>query len=210
MLQQDAGDVQKKWTELQAVWDGYAGVTGEMGYGESAKTFAFLRDGRYLMRTKRGQDGSFVSADGHESVEYFDGTRKTTYDSATEEFTLEEEPQQKWPVPFLFLWGQWSSYPSSREADQKLMVGDGSSPLNHTGFVTVMDIPGGGSLVLRSRDMTPLYFLELVFSKQGKAYPEITFFPSCKPIRYQRHCDREVEWSLPPGAQLVDSLTRDR
>ena len=209
LLQQDANIAKAKWDKVRAVWDGYAGVTGAMGYGESVETFAIVRDGRYLVRTKRADDGWYLGTDGQEVVEFFDGVRLIIYSAATNEYMVEDAPEPpEWSVPFQLLWGTKPSADGYSELSEFLSVREGPGPLDYIGFVTTCSIAGVGSLVLRSRNMTPLFTIERIRG-MGNSYA-VEFYTVCSPIRYERHCDREVEWSLPPGARLVEQLERDR
>ena len=104
VAQQDSDDVQEKWSEVRAVWDGYAGVTGERGYGEPW-SFTILRDGRYLVRTKRTVVKSYLGVDGLVTVIHFDGTRRIVYSAITGEYTIEDDPEPpRWSEPFQRLW----------------------------------------------------------------------------------------------------------
>ena len=206
ILQQDNRAVQMKWDEVRAVWDGYAGVTGEMGFGPEKQKFALLRDGRYLVRTVatvNGQEKTIL-------VESFDGFQTTTYDGESRRYivTVDQEPPT-WVEPFQMLWGvSFSGHGINSTQERLYAYPDAGASMGFTGFVLAFGYVGGGALTLRSRDMCPL--LEITISDAFGTTVDIERYPVCKPILYKRHCDREIEWSLPPGARLVEHLERDR
>ena len=221
VAQQDISDVQKKWAEVRAVWDGYAGVTGEMrgwnvvdpfvdrrDWRYLLKTFVVRRDGRYLLKTFQTMEGQPHSNAVLQSVELFDGKSTVVFDALTKEYAVshDDEPP-KWVNPFLQLWGKIPVEPPFDFHDSMLTsVGDPATP--SFGFFVFFGDSTGSVLVLRNRDFMPLLKNEV--SHESGTSVEHNSYPICKPIPHERHVDREFEWSLPPGAKLVDKLKIER
>ena len=208
MLQQDADGAKAKWAEVRAVWDGYAAVTGEMSSVNEVYVFAVRRDGRYLIKTIQNVKGQARSEAMLLSIEQFDGATRINFNALTNEYVVshDDEPP-KWVAPFLRLWGKRPVAEPFDQYDLRLVNDEHQDDGGLIGFLH-MFLSSDGGIGLRNRDYTPLFSAEflLVFGSSV----EVHRYPLCKPIVYERHCDREFEWSLPPGARLVERLNGDR
>ena len=204
LLQQDAGDVRKKWAEVQAVWDRYIGVTVETGsYRAHTRTMTILRDGRYLIEVEPDDYAVEHGMRLYRTVDHFDGKNRVQYDAIKNEYTVvaDHDPPD-WLYPFLLMWGKdsvpWSPSVYQEAPGAQYDVDADWFPL------TFIDHHGGLTLMLRSRDLTP-HMSFRILSYRRRDF-DLQNFASCQPIVYQGHAEWAVEWSVPPGARLVDQL----
>ena len=208
LLGQESSDVQKKWGEVRAVWSHYVGVTVETGsYRGHMRTATFLRDGRFLIEVEPYDYAIELDLRQHKTVDYFDGERRIQYDALTNEYViLQDHKPPNWLYPFLLLWGNKSVPWSPTSFGEDTDVHFDSYEDWYT--LAVYDSPPTLMLFLRSHDLTPMTSVRFPVFREEDI--EIQDYSRCLPILYQGHAEWAVEWSLPPGAKLVDKLNSHR
>ena len=209
LLQQDADIAKAKWDEVRAVWDGYAGVTIRSDkYRGKRRTATVLQDGRFLIRIEPGTYAIENDIPQVSTVDHFDGERRVLYDVTTNEYVvLADHEAPRWLRSILVLWGKEPLEYPVFDTDLMLITGGYSETYGFTGLALIFTFIAGDVMVLRNRNMTPLTDIRIVL---GPEKVDVILFRDGQPIRNKRNGDREVEWSLPPGARFVEKLDIDR